>query len=840
MHVIGPEGTVIHANQSELDTLGYTREGYIGHHIAEFHADQAAVDDILSRLRRGEDVRNYETRKRCKDGSVRDVLINAQVDREDGDFRSAICVTQDITNRNREEQQRARRHEAIFDQTYQFTGLMDPDGTLIEANRTALEFGGIAPEDALGQPFWEAYWWQRDEQTKQDLRDAIQRAADGEFVRYDVEVQGENEPIMIDFSIRPVTDEEGNVEYLIPEGRNITERKASEQLQAREKAYLENARDAITVIDADGIIQYESPAIEAVLGYEPDERIGENGFEYVHPDDRESAIESFQESLGEGPESDSVELRIRHQDGSWRWIDIRPSYHLDEPGIEGVVSSLRDVTERRRRENELEKLREQTGFALEQTDTMVFTWNPETDESNHLYQDIEEFLGIESTDIEGLDGFMNQVVHPDDRSKLLTAYQNVVQGESEQLNVEFRTGPELGSQRWLKASGYLRSDVDSPTLVGLIGDITDHKEIELDLELQNQALEEKSRWLNFALDATATGVWEWNLETDEMIWSESLERLLDIEPGTFEGTYEAHWQYLHPEDLSVVEEATQSALNGDGQFTAEFRMQPAAGDPIWVESRGELLSDEEPNRMTGTVTDISDRKDTERALARREILDPSVELEFHSAELFRRIQEVTDGRFEFSLDGVVAESDGGLHLYGTVEGMNGAETQTALQAIPTLSEPRMLATDGDSVRVEVSAKAKSIAGVFDRFEGELQSISIADGSCKVTGEFDETVDPEAVAEAVRAPYPDIELAGQNRVTEPGFLAEIPTDVLSDMQRAALEMAYFSGYFQQPRDVTGEELADQLGISRQAFNVHLRKAQARIFEAIYEDPVDLPG
>jgi PAS domain S-box-containing protein len=158
-----------------------------------------------------------------------------------GDPAGVVGICRDITERKEHARERELRYEAIFNQTYQFTGLLDPDGTLLEANETALEFGGLDREDVIGKPFWEAHWWQIDEETKGELRDAIDRASEGEFVRYDVEVQGDDRTVTIDFSIRPVTDDDGNVAYLIPEGRNITERKA---LQQRERE-LERQNDRL-------------------------------------------------------------------------------------------------------------------------------------------------------------------------------------------------------------------------------------------------------------------------------------------------------------------------------------------------------------------------------------------------------------------------------------------------------------------------------------------------------------------------------------------------------------------------------------------------------------------
>src|ERR1044071_4783216 len=79
LHWVAADGTIMWANQAELDLLGYGREEYIGRHIADFHADQDIIDDILRRLTAGETLHDYEARLRCKDGSIRDVLITSSV-----------------------------------------------------------------------------------------------------------------------------------------------------------------------------------------------------------------------------------------------------------------------------------------------------------------------------------------------------------------------------------------------------------------------------------------------------------------------------------------------------------------------------------------------------------------------------------------------------------------------------------------------------------------------------------------------------------------------------------------------------------------------------------------
>jgi PAS domain S-box-containing protein len=108
MHWVGPDGTILWANEAELSLLGYTREEYIGRSIVDFHADRAVIDDILSRLLANEEIRDREARLRAKDGTIRWVSINSTALFRDGVFVHTRCFSRDITDRKRfEEAERA-------------------------------------------------------------------------------------------------------------------------------------------------------------------------------------------------------------------------------------------------------------------------------------------------------------------------------------------------------------------------------------------------------------------------------------------------------------------------------------------------------------------------------------------------------------------------------------------------------------------------------------------------------------------------------------------------------------------------------------------------------------
>jgi PAS domain S-box-containing protein len=127
---------------------------------------------------------------------------------------------------------RELRLRAIFDHSFQFIGLLSPDGILLEANRSSLDFAGQVGADVLGKPFWETRWWADSPDKQARIREAIARAAAGEFVRFETShFSPEGREVIVDFSLSPVRDDAGHVVLLVPEGRDITERRELDRLR---------------------------------------------------------------------------------------------------------------------------------------------------------------------------------------------------------------------------------------------------------------------------------------------------------------------------------------------------------------------------------------------------------------------------------------------------------------------------------------------------------------------------------------------------------------------------------------------------------------------------------
>ena len=138
----------------------------------------------------------------------------------------------------------------------------------------------------------------------------------------------------------------------------IERRRADEALRQNEERFrslVQNASDVITILDADGTIRYDSPAIEHLLGYEQGERVGRPTFAYIHPEDVERVRGSLARALEHPGVRPPLEFRIRHKNGSWRHLEVTRTNLLDDPAVRGVVTNSRDVTERKRLEEQLQQ-----------------------------------------------------------------------------------------------------------------------------------------------------------------------------------------------------------------------------------------------------------------------------------------------------------------------------------------------------------------------------------------------------------------------------------------------------------------------------------------------------
>ncbi len=220
-------------NETWANLIGYTLEELeptdIDTWISHAHPDDLAIsNEKLQACFEGR-VEQYECacRMRHKDGHWVWIMDRGKVISwsEDGKPLMMYGSHLDISaSKKLEDSLRAarRKFETIFNSTFQFIGFLTPDGTLLEANQTALEFGGLKPKDVVGKKFWECHWWQISKTTQEALKKAISRAANGENIQYEVAVwDRDRQPVTILFHLKPLKNDAGEVTSIIPEGTVI-------------------------------------------------------------------------------------------------------------------------------------------------------------------------------------------------------------------------------------------------------------------------------------------------------------------------------------------------------------------------------------------------------------------------------------------------------------------------------------------------------------------------------------------------------------------------------------------------------------------------------------------
>ena len=169
--------------------------------------------------------------------------------------------------------------------------------------------------------------------------------------------------------------------------------------------------DIITVLEADGTVRFESPSVERVLGYRPEEQAKKYAFDNIHPEDLERVMDAFAEVLAEGGSTRRMELRVRHADGSWRHFESISSNLLDNPSVGGVVVTSRDITERKEAEEALRASEERYRAVVEQATDGIFLLDADARRILQTNPSLQQMLGYAAEELRGMEVY-ELIAHP--------------------------------------------------------------------------------------------------------------------------------------------------------------------------------------------------------------------------------------------------------------------------------------------------------------------------------------------------------------------------------------------------------------------------------------------
>jgi PAS domain S-box-containing protein len=264
---------ILTVNRAAERNLGVARETLVG--LTHWEAFPASVGSPLEGMYRRvmeERAEAHFTNHYVGEGYDRHLEIDAYPTDDGG----IALFWRDVSERVRAERalrESEVRLRAIYDGTYEYIGLISPGGTVLECNRASLEFAGNAREDVVGLPFWETPWFVHTPGAAEGLREWVACAAGGEFVRREVVLhRPSGEPIAFDFSLHPIRDAAGEVIYIVPEGRDVTERVrllgALEVERARLAQVFQRAPSFIVAFrGADQVYEFVNEAYYQLVGH---------------------------------------------------------------------------------------------------------------------------------------------------------------------------------------------------------------------------------------------------------------------------------------------------------------------------------------------------------------------------------------------------------------------------------------------------------------------------------------------------------------------------------------------------------------------------------------------
>ncbi|TAK66529.1 MAG: PAS domain S-box protein, partial [Bacteroidetes bacterium] len=258
----------------------------------------------------------------------------------------------------------------------------------------------------------------------------------------------------------------------------IEKKRTEELLRSNEKRYrtlIENSSDVVALIDKTGRVIYESPAIKRVLGFTSEERMGKNSFELIHPDDMIRAQEALRTLLQHHGAILPIEIRVRHSNGSWRWLEAVASNLLSDPNIQAIVVNYRDITERKQSVEALQDSEERFRSLFESATDAIFTLSLEgiVTSLNPAFEKItgwrcEEWIGRS----------MSSLIHEEDIAIANRAFSETLKGNIHPA-YELRIRNKAGN--YIVGEFTTTPQIDKGNIVGVLGiarDITERKKLE--------------------------------------------------------------------------------------------------------------------------------------------------------------------------------------------------------------------------------------------------------------------------------------------------------------------------------------------------------------------------
>jgi len=448
----------------------------------------------------------------------------------------------------------------------------------------------------------------------------------------------------------PVRNGEGTIIAVRGTVLDITERKlaewAAEQLATRTaqrermlSTLLSSMTDFAYVYDREGRFVFVNQPLLDLWGITLEAAIGRNFVEIGYPEELAKKLLREVNEVFETKESLTGETPYTSPSGVHGFYEYIFSPVIGADGtVENVVGSTRDVTERRRTEDQLRASDEQFRQFAANIDEVFWVRSADMSEVQFLSPAFERIWGRPMESLLSNPESWTEFIVAEDRERVAAIFADLC-SEARSVDVEYRIARPDGEIRWVRARGFQVRDGNGVHIknIGISSDITEKqlaavalrasaeqfralaealKKSELHQRLQAEQLEMERSRLVAAQHVAKVGSWETDLSSMAVRWSEETHRIFGVEPERSPVTHSTFLDLVHPEDRLRVNGAFEESMRAGGPRTIEHRLLLADGMVKTVEERWEVVFDAQDNplRAVGTCQDITERRQAEDAL----------------------------------------------------------------------------------------------------------------------------------------------------------------------------------------------------------------------------------
>lgn len=674
------------------EVIGKTDEAFVwGKDAGHFRANDREI------MKSGKAKPHYEERFIGVDGA--DIIWRTNkipLKNSRDEIIGVLATSENITNEKKAEQtlkQSEEKFRGVFEHANIGIAFGDPQGNILDVNNEYLSITGYTYNEFVGLNYAEITHPDDLEKEAALIREIANNKRNN--FRIEKRMKGKNgEYLWLDSAVTCLRKENNEIDKFIALVFDVTEkRKATESI----RAFFDQPINIHLIGNINGEILEINKGWVETLGYSKEETLGKNIMNFIHPDDIEPTINELKR-LGNGETTFYFENRYKHKNGAYITLAWSAIYNIGEKLLHGVA---KDITQQKKYHDELLKSKENYKALSENAKHIIMKLTPEG-KISYANPFTSRFMEIPAEQIIGTD--IHQIFNdPAASGSLKKRAKGFEKEKPEPQHHELTITTPLGNRKVLDViSSPILNDGQVDFILITAYDMTNRKEAEEKILEQNkeyESLNEKLRQTNDelfsaiereresndrfdkAIEASSDGLWDWNLITNEIYYSPRWKAILGYEYEELPNDFSVWETLTAPEDVTRSWNQLSQLIDGEiEKFDIEFKMKHEMGHWVDIQSRANVFRNEkgEANRVVGTHTDITERKEAERRIRQSE-----EELRINDSR-YRKAEEMGKvGNWEYNIQTTEFwASDESKRIYGYRLNKDAFTTEEVESCIP--------------------------------------------------------------------------------------------------------------------------------------------------------------